>query len=123
MYSCRNNTAPRHMRVHTRARSLRCHHIRLLRATKTPLPFVLGALTGHRAHGQSALLLREPCAVDKSARRRETHLNVLLGMVPVWTQTPPSWLDLSTMHTLLPYLALSMAHFCAAGPDPTMTRS
>lgn len=43
------------------------------------------------------------------------HLNVLLGIVPVWTQTPPIWLDLSTMQTLLPHLALSMAHFCPWG--------
>lgn len=53
----------------------------------------------------------------------QAYLKVLLGMVPVCTQTPPSMELLSMTQTVLPYLTDSRAHICAAGPDPTMIKS
>src|SRR5690242_17511053 len=48
---------------------------------------------------------------------------VLLGIVPVWTHTPPIVALRSISATRLPILAAEMAAFCPAGPLPITTRS
>src|ERR1051325_9900193 len=48
---------------------------------------------------------------------------VLLGMVPVWTHTPPIVALRSINATRLPILAAEMAAFWPAGPLPITTRS
>jgi len=49
--------------------------------------------------------------------------NVLDGMVPVFTHTPPSKPGFSTTATFLPFLLAEMAHMMAAGPDPMTNKS
>src|SRR6266404_2936190 len=48
---------------------------------------------------------------------------VLLGIVPVWTDTPPIMTVRSIMATRLPTFAAAMAPFWPAGPLPITTRS
>src|SRR3990172_8567970 len=49
--------------------------------------------------------------------------NVLLGMVPVLIQTPPTTARRSTTATCFPNFAAWMAARCPAGPEPITTRS
>jgi hypothetical protein len=49
--------------------------------------------------------------------------NVLLGMVPVCSDTPPRRSRRSTMATFFRILAAQMAPFWPAGPLPITTRS
>src|SRR6267143_1796842 len=48
---------------------------------------------------------------------------LLLGIVPVWTQTPPIIMVRSITATRLRILAAQMAPFCPAGPLPITIRS
>src|SRR2546425_6974513 len=48
---------------------------------------------------------------------------VLLGMVPVFAQTPPITSRFSTRATRLPHFAPWMAARCPAGPEPMTMRS
>src|SRR5215469_18218980 len=48
---------------------------------------------------------------------------VLLGMVPVLMQTPPTTLCFSTTATRFPALAAWIAARCPPGPEPMTTRS
>ena len=48
---------------------------------------------------------------------------VLLGMVPVFVETPPIMFRRSMMATLWPSFAAAIAAFCPPGPVPTTTRS
>src|SRR5215469_12508492 len=48
---------------------------------------------------------------------------VLLGMVPVLMQTPPTLERCSTTTTLCPHLAPCTAARCPAGPDPITIKS
>jgi hypothetical protein len=47
----------------------------------------------------------------------------LRGIVPLWSDTPPSWPGRSTTATFLPSLAAAIEAFCPAGPDPMTARS
>ena len=49
--------------------------------------------------------------------------SALLGMVPVWMQTPPIISRRSTTATRLPSLAAATAAFWPAGPLPITARS
>ena len=49
--------------------------------------------------------------------------SVLLGIVPVCSETPPRRAPRSTMATFLRSLAAQMAPFWPAGPLPITTRS
>src|ERR1700744_6132133 len=48
---------------------------------------------------------------------------VLLGMVPVLMQTPPTTLRISTSATCLPLLTAETAARCPEGPEPMTSRS
>src|ERR1700761_6135396 len=48
---------------------------------------------------------------------------VLLGMVPVLIQTPPTTLRISTRATRLPFLTADTAARCPEGPDPMTSKS
>src|SRR5262249_16762514 len=50
-------------------------------------------------------------------------LSVLLGIVPVWRETPPIIPLRSMTATFLPSFVAAMAPFCPAGPLPITTRS
>ena len=62
---------------------------------------------------------RRPAPVSATTASR----SAFDGIVPVFTQTPPSICPRSTIATRAPSFAVWMAAFCPAGPEPIATRS